>query len=141
MRCAAQPYDSTANAATLSARAQPIADEHRLGDRVVAVVRERQQHAIAAALPRDLARAPAQDQHRRAAALALHLELAPADAEPQPGAERLQPGFLGGEAGGEVRHGILACAAVRDLVLGEDPAEEAVLPALEQVPHPRDGHE
>src|SRR4051812_35577207 len=139
--CAVQPYSSSGIAATLAARAQltgctltgDVVDQHRLGDRVVAVVAQREEHALGAARAGELTRASVQDQHRRAAALSPDLELAPVHAEAQPGAERLEPRLLRGEARGEVRHGILAAAAVRDLVVGEDAVQEALVPALEDL--------
>src|SRR2546429_150425 len=77
----------------------------------------------------------------RLAALAPHLELAPLDAQPEAGAERLHPGLLGREAGGEVRHRIAAGAAVRDLLLGEDAAQESLVPARDDLAHALDLHQ
>src|SRR5712692_1719393 len=115
-----------------------VGDEHGLGERVVAVVREGEQHPAAPARQADLARAPPEDQHGGLALLAAHLELAPPDAEPQPPAERLETSLLGGEARREVRDRVAPGPAVGDLLLGEDAMEEALLPAPDHLAHPRD---
>src|SRR3989440_11794358 len=129
--------------ATLRSRARHvvrriIAYEHRLGARVFSFVAERQEHPAPAPGQPELARAPREHERRGLAALAPYLQLAPAHAEPEPGAERLEAGLLGGEACGEVRHGVAPRAAVRDLLLGEDAPQEAVLPAVDHVAPARD---
>src|SRR5919198_555473 len=101
-----------------------IAYEHRLGERVLSFVTERQEHPAPTPGEPELARAPGEHEGGRLATLALHLQLAPAHAEPEPRAEGLQPGLLGGEARGEVRHRVAAGAAVRDLRVGEDASQE-----------------
>src|SRR5262245_49459544 len=92
-----------------------VGDEHRLRQRAVAVMRESEEHAGAAAPPPDLARSAAEHERGRLAALANDLELAPLDPQAQPRSERLQPGLLGREARGEVRHRIATSPAVGDL--------------------------
>src|SRR5207247_3640642 len=116
----AQPARMSGPVATLRSRAghvvrRIIAYEHRLGERVLSFVTERQQHPAPAPGEPELARAPGEHEGRRPATLAPHLQLAPAHAEPESRAERLEPGLLGGEARGEVRHRIAPGAAVRDL--------------------------
>ena len=54
----------------------------------------------------------------------------------RPRAQGLQRGFLGGEARRQMRDGIVPPLAVGDLRLGEDAVEEAILPALDHLPHP-----
>src|SRR5438094_363946 len=129
--------------ATLRSRAihvvrRIIAYEHRLGERVLPLVTERQEHSAPAPGQPDLPRAPGEHEGGRLASLAPHLELAPAHAEPEPRAERLETGLLGREARGEVRHRIAPGAAVRDLRLGEDTLQEPVPPAVDHVAHARD---
>src|SRR5688572_19873812 len=111
--------------ATLRSRARHVVRriivyEHRLGDRVLAFVAERQEHPAPAPGEPKLARAPGEHERRRLAPLAPHLQLAPAHAESEPGAERLEARLLGGEACGEVRHGVAPRATVCDFLLGED---------------------
>src|SRR5687767_2669006 len=53
-----------------------IIDEHRLRQRVLAIMRERQQHAAAAARQRQLARAAVKHERGRLTALAAHFQLA-----------------------------------------------------------------
>src|SRR2546430_2534491 len=129
--------------ATLRSRASHvvrrlIAYEHRLGERVLPFVTERQEHSAPAPGQPELPRAPGEHEGGRLASLAPHLELAPAHAEPEPRAERLESGLLGREARGEVRHRIAPGAAVRDLRLGEDTLQEPVPPAVDHVAHARD---
>src|SRR5205809_5179952 len=129
--------------ATLRSRASHvvrriIAYEHRLGERVLPLVTERQEHSAPAPGQPELPRAPGEHEGGRLASLAPHLELAPAHAEPEPRAERLETGLLGREARGEVRHRIAPGAAVRDLRLGEDTLQEPVPPAVDHVAHARD---
>src|SRR6267143_424923 len=134
----AQPNRTSDPAATLPSRRSPlriIVHEHRLRERVVAVMRERQQHVAAAARQAQLARAAVQHEAGRLAALAMDLEVAPAHAETQAGAERLGGRLLGREARGEVRHGVAPGPAVGDLALGEDAAQEALVPARDDVAH------
>src|SRR5438128_2227846 len=126
--------------ATLRSRASHvvrrlIAYEHRLGERVLPFVTERQEHSAPAPGQPELPRAPGEHEGGRLASLAPHLELAPAHAEPEPRAERLESGLLGREARGEVRHRIAPGAAVRDLRLGEDTLQEPVPPAVDHVAH------
>src|SRR5207249_1336483 len=137
----AQPNRTSGPAATLTSRRSPvrvIVHEHRLRERVVAVVGQGQQHVTAAAGQTQLARAAVEHQARRLAALAADLEIAPAHAEAQPAAERLRGRLLGREARGEVGHGIAPRAAVGDLALREDAAQEALVPARDDVAHARD---
>src|SRR2546428_4948998 len=130
----------TAPVVTLtSCRSRIGSDEHGLRHRVLAVVREREQEPVAAAAgAADLLRASAQDEHGRLPALAAHLELAPVDTQPQPGAERLEARFLGGEARSEVLGGVATGLAVGDLAIGEDAAKEALLPTLDDAAHSRE---
>src|SRR5438445_1392933 len=140
----AQPNRTSGAAATLTSRRSPvrvIVHEHRLRERVVAVVGQGQQHVTAAAGQTQLARAAVEHQARRLAALAADLEIAPAHAEAQPAAERLRGRLLGREARGEVGHGIAPRAAVGDLALREDAAQEALVPARDDVAHARDPDE
>src|SRR4030095_14711772 len=67
-----------------------------------------------------------------------HLELAPAHAAWRSGAERLEPGLLGGEPRREVGRRIGVSATVGDLAFGEDAAHEPVLPAVEHLAHAGD---
>src|SRR2546426_6660485 len=81
--------------ATLRSRASHvvrrlIAYEHRLGERVLPFVTERQEHSAPAPGQPELPRAPGEHEDGRLASLAPHLELAPAHAEPEPRAERLE---------------------------------------------------
>src|SRR3972149_870950 len=99
----AQPKRMTGPVATLRSRAirrnrRIIAHEHRLGERVVPLVGQGQEHPLATAGAADLPRAAGEHEDRRLAPLAPDLELAPAHAEPEPRAERLQPGLLPREA-------------------------------------------
>ena len=71
----------------------------------------------------------------------MDLEVAPAHAETQAGAERLGGRLLGREARGEVRHGVAPGPAVGDLALGEDAAQEALVPARDDVAHARNADE
>src|SRR6267143_6545424 len=103
-----------------------IAHEHSLRQRIFPFVAEREQHAAPAPRPPDLLRPSEEHELRRLAALAAHLELAPVHAQPQPGAERLQPRLLRRKACREVRHGIAPRAAVGDLLRGEDALQETV---------------
>src|SRR5262245_39950541 len=115
-----------------------VVDEHGLGESVIALVAEGEQHPPAPTRRPDLARASGQHQHRRAPPLPTDLQLAPADAQAEPGPQRLQPGFLGGEPSGEVLHRIPPRAAVGDLALGEDSLQEALVPAGDDLAHPPD---
>jgi hypothetical protein len=115
-----------------------VVDEHRLGQSIVALVREGQQHALTTTSTTDLARATGKDQRGRLAALAPHLELAPVDAEAQAGAESLESSLLGREARGEVLSRITTSPAVGDLPFGEDATEEPVLPSRDHLSHAPD---
>src|SRR5258706_15625536 len=121
--------------------AKLVAHQYRLRERIFSFVRQREQQAAPAPALPDLSRAPRQDERRRLFPFPANLELAPADAEAQSGAQGLEPRFLGREARGEVRRRIAPPAAVGDLALGEHALQEVVLPALDQLPHPRDAHE
>src|SRR5262249_5969805 len=66
-----------------------IVHQQGVGERVVAVVAERQEHPAAPAGPAQLARAAVQLERGRLPALATHLQLAPFDPETKSGAERL----------------------------------------------------
>src|SRR2546422_786211 len=139
----AQPPRRSGPVPTLRSRASHvvrrlIAYEHRLGERVLPFVTERQEHSAPAPGQPELPRAPGEHEDGRLASLAPHLELAPAHAEPEPRAERLESGLLGREARGKVRHRIAPGAAVRDLRLGEDTLQEPVPPAVDHVAHARD---
>src|SRR3989442_601810 len=50
---------------------------------------------------------------------------------------RSSAGLLGGEAGGEVGHGVAPSPAIGDLRVGEDAGEESLLPALDDFAHAR----
>src|SRR5262249_59361646 len=107
--------------------------------RVVAGGREREAARLApAAGAADRARASVEDEHGRLAALAAHLELAPVDPQPQPGAERLEASLLGGEARREVLGGVATALAIRDLAVREDAPQKTLLPALDDLTHPRE---
>src|SRR5438094_2165183 len=126
--------------ATLRSRASHvvrriIAYEHGLGERVLPLVTERQEHSAPAPGQPELPRAPGEHEGGRLASLAPHLELAPAHAEPEPRAERLESGLLGREARGEVRHGVAPGAAVRDLLLGAGTLQAPVPPAADHAAH------
>src|SRR5437773_6942468 len=110
--------------ATLRSRASHvvrriIAYEHRLGERVLPLVTERQEHPAPAPGEPELPRAPGEHEGRRPPPLAPHPQLAPAHAEPESRAERLEPGILGCAARGEVRHRIAPGTAVPERRLGE----------------------
>src|SRR5262249_61583731 len=94
-------------AATLASRrtaVRLIVDEHRLRERIVAVVREGEQHVVPASRQADLARAAVQHQMRRLTALATNFEIPPSHAEAQAGAERFRRRLLRREARREMRH-------------------------------------
>src|SRR5713226_4142952 len=113
-----------------------ISDEHGLGQGVVAIMREREQHA-----PGPLGQGPAaagEHHHRRLSPLAPHLELLPLDPHAKPRAQRLERGLLRREARGEMGNGIAAAPAVGDLVFGEYAAKKAIVPALHHPPEPPD---
>src|SRR5262245_60394088 len=114
---------------TPEAIATLIAHQHRLRERIVTFVGEREQHPRAPLGQTDLPRPARQHERRRLRALAAHLDLAPVHAELESRAERLEGRLLGGEPRREMRGRIRPLAAVRDLVLGEDAAQEAILPA------------
>src|SRR5215470_15696061 len=62
-----QPYSSSAPAATLASRGSRredgvIVHQQRLGERVISLVRQRQEHASSAAGEAELARAPVQHE-------------------------------------------------------------------------------
>src|SRR5437879_3068739 len=136
----AQPWTTRVSpSATLAAPRLVIGavpDQHGLRHRVVAVVGEREEHLPAALGERDLARAARELHGGRLAPLPPHLELAPVHPHAQPGAEGLEGRLLRGEARREVGNGIAAAAAVGDLLLGEHPLEEALVPARHHPPHP-----
>src|SRR5207302_2393234 len=121
--------------------ARLVIDQHRLGARVLAIVRQREQHSPPPTRLADRARPAGEHEDRRLAPLPPHFELAPADAEAEPGAERFEAGLLGREPGGEVRDGVPARPTVGELLLGEDALEEAVLPALHDPPDAGDLHQ
>src|SRR5262249_40103555 len=137
----AQPLISAVSPATrlLTARRaiEPIADQHGLRDRIVAVVRERHEDAIAAPGAGDRAAGAAQHHRGRSAPLAPHLELAPGDAHREPGAQRLERRLLRCEPCRQVGNGIPAPTAVGDLLVREHAAEEALAPALHDAAHAR----
>src|SRR5215813_9207758 len=118
-------------------RISRVPDEEGLGHRVVAIVREREQHARGTLGAGKGAGASRQHHGGRLAPLAAHLELSPLHPHAEPGAEGLQGRLLRSEAGGQVRDRIAAAAAVGDLVLGEDAAEKALVPALDDAAQPR----
>src|SRR5256712_1843699 len=118
--------------------AKLIAHQNRLRERIFPFVGQREQHVAPAPAQADLPGFPRQDERRRLGALPAHLQLAPAYAQLQPGPQRLAPRLFGGEARREVRHGIAPRATVGDLVLGEHPVHEALLPAIDQRAHARD---
>ena len=102
MALASQQPDRRADAiATL------LVHQHRLRERVVAVVRQGEQHPAARRVPKPISRErPDRTRVGACVALAADLELAPVDAELQPRAERLEPRLLGGEPRREVRRRI-----------------------------------
>ena len=55
-----------------------------------------------------------------------HFDVAPEHLLRMPGAERLHPGFFGGEPAGEMDRGHAAPCTVRNLSLCEDAAQEPV---------------
>src|SRR5262249_16301599 len=61
--------------------------------------------------------------------------------ELEPRAERLESSFLGGEPCREVGRRIGVSATVGDLALGEDPAQEPILPAVDHLAHAWDADE
>src|SRR5262245_25785794 len=114
-----------------------VADQHRLRHRILAVVGQREQDAPASLRLGDLPASAAQHHRRRLTPLPPHLQLSPVHAHAEPGAQGLEGGLLGREAGGQVRDGIAAPAAVGDLVLGEHALQEALVPARHHPPHAR----
>src|SRR3989442_4775419 len=102
--------------ATLRSRASHvvrrlIAYEHRLGERVLPFVTERQEHSAPAPGQPELPRAPGEHEGVRLASLAPHLELAPAHAEPEHRAERLESSLLCRDALSDMPHQIATDAA------------------------------
>src|SRR6266446_6623422 len=136
----AQPDRRRERAATLRS-ARLVIDQHRLGARVLAIVRQREQHSPPPTRLADRARPAGEHEDRRLAPLPPHFELAPADAEAEPGAERLEARLLRREPGGQVRDGVPARATVGELLLGEDALEEAVLPPPRGPASARDLHQ
>src|SRR6266478_3495902 len=128
-RSPAQPDSSMARPSAKLGRSRPgirrVSDEERLRHGVVTIVREREQDA------RGALGAAREDHDRRLAALAADFELAPVDPHAQTRAEGFERRLLGREAGREVRDGIAATPTVGDLRLGEDTAQEALVPALD----------
>src|SRR5262245_36914870 len=108
-------------------------DQHGLRHGVVAVVGEREQHAVAAPGVRDAPGAAAQDHGRRLAALSPHLELAPPYTHREAGAERLERRLLGGETSGVVLDGIAPALAIGNLTVGEDAPKEPLVPSRDDV--------
>src|SRR5215475_11455101 len=137
----AQPDSPSARARTRLAaprrRISCVPDEEGLGHRVVAIVREREQHERGALGAGGEPGTSRQHHRGRLAPLAADLELPPLDAHAEPGAEGLQGRLLRGEACGQVRDRIATAAAVSDLVLGEDAAEKTLVPALDDATQPR----
>src|SRR5258705_9190070 len=115
-----------------------IVHQHRLRERIAPFVRQGEQHPAAALPQSDLPRPARQDQGRGLGAARAPLELAPGDAELQPRAQRLESRLLGGEPRREVRRRVGPRATVGDLSLGEDAAQEPILPAVDHLAHPRD---
>src|SRR6266540_2882730 len=113
-------------------------DKHGLGQRVVTVMGEGEEHATGALGQGDGAAAPVEDHRRRLAALAPHFHLPPAHTHPQSRAQSLERRLLGGEAGGKMRNGVAPTAAVDDLLVGENAPQEPLIPALNDLTNPRD---
>src|SRR5882672_9759791 len=139
------PWESSTGAAhaarMVGATAKLVAHQDRLRERIFSFMSQREQHPAPTPNQPDLPRAARQDERGRLLLFAVHLELTPANAEAEPRAQRLESRFLGGEARGEVRRRIAPPAAVGDLPLGEHAPQEVILPALDQLAHPRDGHQ
>src|SRR5439155_26111995 len=94
--------------ATLRSRASHvvrriIAYEHRLGERVLPFVTERQEHPAPAPGQPELPRAPGDHEDRRLATLAPHLDPAPAHADTDHRAECLERVLLCSDARRVVR--------------------------------------
>lgn len=79
-------------------------------------------------------RGPTVQPELRCPSLSEHLDVFPQDAERAPRAERLHPGLLGRKSGGQRRRGIAVREAIVDLVRGEEPVEETLTVAIEQIP-------
>src|SRR6266487_2055083 len=137
-RSPAQPDSSMARPSAKLGRSRPgirrVPDEERLRHGVVTIVREREQDARGALGAGDSLGAAREDHDGRLAALAADLELAPVDPHAQNRAEGLERRLLGREAG----DGIAATPTVGDLRLGEDTAQEALVPALDGAAQARD---
>src|SRR5215831_16699465 len=97
-----------------------IAEQHGLRERVVAVMREREDYAGRALGERDGAALSGEHDGRSLTALAAHLDLAPLDPHAKACAQRLERGLLRGKPRGEVLDGIAMTLAIRDLAIGED---------------------
>src|SRR5262245_6915403 len=115
-----------------------IAQQHGLCERVVPVVREREDDTRPAPGQRNGTALAGEDDGRRLAALAANLDLAPLDPHPESGTQRLERGLLGSKTRREMLDGIAATLAIGDLVIGEHAPEEPLVPALHDFAHPRD---
>src|SRR6185295_14357778 len=137
----AQPWTTRASpSATLAAPRLVIGavpDQHGLRHRVLAVVGEREEHPRAALGERDLARAAGERHGGSLTALAPDFQLAPVHSHAQARAEGLEGRLLRCEARREVRDRIAPPPAIGDLLLGEHPLEEALVPARHHPSHPR----
>ncbi len=118
-----------------------IIDEHRLRERIVTVVREGQQHLSSAAGQAEVSRAAVQHELGGLPALTTDLQIPPADAERQSRPERLRGRLFRREARREMRDGIAPGPAVGNLILGEDAAQEPLVPARDDFTHAWDPYE
>ena len=66
-----------------------------------------------------------------------HLDVLPQHAAGMAGAERLHRRFLGRETAGEMGDRVAAARTIGDLLIGEDPVQEAVAIALQRRGDPR----
>src|SRR5205807_1646416 len=131
----AQPETTSEPIATL------VAHQNRLRERIVTVVGQREQYPDPTPDEADLPGASRQDEGRRFLALPAHLELTPAHPHLQAGAQRLEAGLLGGEARRKVGRRIAPRSTIGDFVVGEHPAHETILPAVDRRAHPGNAHQ